>query len=107
VKIPPVCSHRTPCSLNNRLQSTSVGVIWLAEECPRSYIVTLGLTPVPTSVKFRPTRLFRPTPSVSPYRTPVRGLYIGSAATFPGGAVHGVPGHAAAQVALLESRVRR
>ncbi|HWT24897.1 MAG TPA: NAD(P)/FAD-dependent oxidoreductase, partial [Solirubrobacteraceae bacterium] len=34
--------------------------------------------------------LFRPTPSVSPYRTPVRGLYIGSAATFPGGAVHGV-----------------
>jgi phytoene dehydrogenase-like protein len=51
--------------------------------------------------------LFRPTPSVSPYRTPVRGLYIGSAATFPGGAVHGVPGHAAARVALAESRVRR
>ena len=51
--------------------------------------------------------LFRPVPSVSPYRTPVRGLYLGSAATFPGGAVHGVPGHAAARVALLESRVRR
>src|ERR671920_2286141 len=34
--------------------------------------------------------LFRPLPSVSPYRTPVRGLYLGSAATFPGGAVHGV-----------------
>jgi phytoene dehydrogenase-like protein len=51
--------------------------------------------------------LFRPLPSVSPYRTPVRGLYLGSAATFPGGAVHGVPGHAAAQVALLESRLRR
>jgi phytoene dehydrogenase-like protein len=51
--------------------------------------------------------LFRPTPSLSPYRTPVRGLYIGSAATFPGGAVHGVPGHAAARVALAESRLRR
>ena len=51
--------------------------------------------------------LFRPTPSVSPYRTPVRGLYIGSAATFPGGAVHGVPGHAAARVALAEGRLRR
>jgi phytoene dehydrogenase-like protein len=51
--------------------------------------------------------LFRPVPSVSPYRTPVRGLYIGSAATFPGGAVHGVPGHAAARVALAESRLRR
>jgi phytoene dehydrogenase-like protein len=51
--------------------------------------------------------LFRPTPSISPYRTPVRGLYLGSAATFPGGAVHGVPGHAAARVALAESRLRR
>ena len=46
-------------------------------------------------------------PGLSPYRTPVRGLYLGSASTFPGGAVHGVPGHAAARVALLEQRLRR
>jgi phytoene dehydrogenase-like protein len=51
--------------------------------------------------------VFRPVRSLSPYRTPVRGLYLGSAATFPGGAVHGVPGHAAARVALVEARVRR
>jgi phytoene dehydrogenase-like protein len=51
--------------------------------------------------------VFRPVPSLSPYRTPVRGLYLGSAATFPGGAVHGVPGHAAARLALTEARVRR
>ncbi|HZL47473.1 MAG TPA: NAD(P)/FAD-dependent oxidoreductase [Solirubrobacteraceae bacterium] len=51
--------------------------------------------------------IFRPVPSLAPYRTPVRGLYIGSAATFPGGAVHGVPGHAAARLALAEARVRR
>jgi phytoene dehydrogenase-like protein len=44
--------------------------------------------------------VFRPIPSLSPYRTPVRGLYLGSAATFPGGAVHGVPGDAAARAAL-------
>jgi phytoene dehydrogenase-like protein len=37
----------------------------------------------------------------------VRGLYLGSAATFPGGAVHGVPGYAAARIALLERRLRR
>jgi phytoene dehydrogenase-like protein len=49
--------------------------------------------------------IFRPVPSLAPYRTPVRGLYIGSAATFPGGAVHGVPGHAAARLALVEARV--
>jgi phytoene dehydrogenase-like protein len=51
--------------------------------------------------------VFRPLPSLTPYRTPVRGLFIGSAATFPGGAAHGVPGHAAARAALLEARVRR
>ncbi len=50
---------------------------------------------------------FRPLPSLAPYRTPVRGLYLGSAATFPGGAVHGVPGHAAARLALAEARVSR
>jgi phytoene dehydrogenase-like protein len=47
--------------------------------------------------------VFRPVPGLAPYRTPVRGLYIGSASTFPGGAVHGVPGAAAARLALAES----
>ena len=51
--------------------------------------------------------VFRPVPSLSPYRTPVRGLYLGSAATFPGAGVHGVPGRAAARVALVEAGIRR
>jgi len=51
--------------------------------------------------------IFRPLPALSPYRTPVRGLYLASAATFPGGAVHGVCGHAAAGAALLDVRLRR
>jgi phytoene dehydrogenase-like protein len=51
--------------------------------------------------------VFRPVPSVSPYRTPVPGLYLGSAATFPGGAVHGVPGDAAARAALRDGAGRR
>lgn len=49
--------------------------------------------------------IFRPLPSLKPYSTPVRGLYIGSASTFPGGAVHGVPGHAAASAALRAARL--
>jgi phytoene dehydrogenase-like protein len=44
--------------------------------------------------------VFRPIPKLSPYSTPLKGLFIGSAATFPGGAVHGVPGDAAARAAL-------
>ncbi len=44
--------------------------------------------------------VFRPLPKLSPYSTPLKGLFIGSAATFPGGAVHGVCGDAAARAAL-------
>jgi phytoene dehydrogenase-like protein len=44
--------------------------------------------------------IFRPAPTLSPYRTPLKGLFLGSAAAFPGGAVHGVPGDAAARAAL-------
>jgi phytoene dehydrogenase-like protein len=51
--------------------------------------------------------IFRPVPALVPYRTPVRGLYLCSAATFPGGGVHGVPGRAAARVALLQRRLLR
>jgi phytoene dehydrogenase-like protein len=51
--------------------------------------------------------IFRPGASLIPYRTPVRGLYLGSAATFPGAAVHGVCGRAAARLALAEARLRR
>src|SRR5581483_9859015 len=51
--------------------------------------------------------VFRPVPGISPYRTPLHGLYLGSAATFPGGAVHGVPGDAAARAALADVSARR
>ena len=51
--------------------------------------------------------IFRPVPRLSPYRTPVRGLFLGSAATFPGAAVHGAPGRAAARAALADRRLRR
>jgi phytoene dehydrogenase-like protein len=44
--------------------------------------------------------VFRPVPSLSPYRTPLSGLFLGSAATFPGGAVHGVSGDRAARAAV-------
>ena len=49
--------------------------------------------------------LLRPVPRLFPYRTPVGGLYLGSAGTFPGGGVHGVAGHAAARLALAHARV--
>lgn len=50
--------------------------------------------------------VFRPLPAISPYRTPLDGLFLASAAAFPGGAVHGVPGDAAARAALRSLRKR-
>ncbi len=50
--------------------------------------------------------IFRPIPALSPYRTPIRGLYIGSASTFPGAGVHGIPGDAAARCALHDTALR-
>jgi phytoene dehydrogenase-like protein len=51
--------------------------------------------------------VFRPVPSLNPYRTPLRGLYLGSASTFPGGAVHGISGRGAARAAMRWSRLPR
>jgi len=42
----------------------------------------------------------RPAPRPVPYSTPVRGLYLCSASTPPGGGVHGMCGHLAAKAAL-------
>jgi phytoene dehydrogenase-like protein len=44
----------------------------------------------------------RPVARLNPYSTPVKGLYICSASTPPGGGVHGMCGHNAARSALKE-----
>ena len=46
--------------------------------------------------------ILRPTPSL--YRTPLRGVFLCSAATPPGGGVHGMCGYHAAQAALRQAR---
>jgi phytoene dehydrogenase-like protein len=46
--------------------------------------------------------VFRPTFAVHSYSTPVRGLYLCSAATPPGGGVHGMAGMRAAELALRQ-----
>ena len=49
----------------------------------------------------------RPAPRWNPYSTPVRGLYVCSASTPPGGGVHGMCGHLAARSALAAMGRRR
>jgi len=44
--------------------------------------------------------VFRPVRRAIPYRTPLRGVFLCSAATPPGGGVHGLCGYAAAHLAL-------
>jgi phytoene dehydrogenase-like protein len=46
--------------------------------------------------------LFRPVRKLVPYRTPLEGVYVCSAATPPGGGVHGMCGYSAARVALRD-----
>jgi phytoene dehydrogenase-like protein len=51
--------------------------------------------------------LFRPVWKLVPYRTPLRGVYLCSASTPPGGGVHGMCGYSAARVALRDLGVKR
>jgi phytoene dehydrogenase-like protein len=44
--------------------------------------------------------LFRPAPSLMPYKTPRAGLFLCSSSTPPGGGVHGMCGYLAARAAL-------
>jgi phytoene dehydrogenase-like protein len=44
--------------------------------------------------------LFRPMMKLVPYKTPLRGVYLCSSSTPPGGGVHGMCGYLAARAAL-------
>jgi phytoene dehydrogenase-like protein len=44
----------------------------------------------------------RPAPRINPYSTPIKGVYLCSSSTPPGGGVHGMCGYYAAQSAIKD-----
>lgn len=55
------------------------------------------------SVELDQLLLFRPTPELARYRTPLRGLYLASASVHPGPGVHGVCGAGAARAVRADA----
>lgn len=51
--------------------------------------------------------VMRPVPGLGRSETPIKGLYLASAAAHPGGGVHGACGANAARAAILHHRMRR
>jgi phytoene dehydrogenase-like protein len=49
--------------------------------------------------------VFRPSPQLARYGTPIKGLFVGGASTHPGGAVHGLSGRGAARALLRQRRL--
>src|SRR6266851_5882241 len=62
-KMPPVWNHREPSLPKISSQSICPGFNWLTAVCPRSEQPNAARTPNPRSVKFKPLRVVRPTPS--------------------------------------------
>lgn len=58
------------------------------------------------TARLRQQLVLRPVPGLGRSETPVRGLYLGSAAAHPGGGVHGAPGANAARAAIAHRRLR-
>jgi phytoene dehydrogenase-like protein len=56
------------------------------------------------TAKLHQQLLFRPAVSLSRGKTPIKGLFLGSASIHPGGGVHGAPGANAAKAALAADR---
>jgi phytoene dehydrogenase-like protein len=51
--------------------------------------------------------MFRPTPEMSQYKTPIKNLYLSSASCHPGGGVFAAAGHNAAKVILKDSNKKK
>lgn len=58
------------------------------------------------TAKLQQELVFRPVPGLGRAETPVRGLYLASAAAHPGGGVHGACGSNAARAAIAHDRLR-
>jgi beta-carotene ketolase (CrtO type) len=88
-----------------RALGSSIGVVERRLTGPRQWVARHGNPHAnPNHIEMSIDQLlsFRPTPSLSGYRTPIAGLFLSGAGTHPGGGITGVPGRNSSTVVLQE-----
>lgn len=78
-----------------------LGVAWRHAGDWEEEIGLLAGHPMHLDITMDQVGWFRPTPGLANHRTPIGGLYLSGAGTFPAGGVAGVPGRSAAKAPLI------
>jgi len=95
--------------LKTMLAATAVSAAAPAADTAHPIQLHVDLTVDPTREKEMLKNfetIFRPTARWNPYRTDLKGVYLCSASTPPGGGVHGMCGLGAARTALVDLKAR-
>ncbi|MCA1668234.1 MAG: FAD-dependent oxidoreductase, partial [Thermomicrobia bacterium] len=103
-------AHRLLDAVEERAPGFKDGVTGLAWRHAEDWEAEIGLLdghPMHLDLTLDQLGAFRPLGQLASHRTPIAGLYLTGAGTYPTGGVSAVPGRVAARVLLRDRRKRR